>query len=97
MNEHDLRTLGEQIRDEIINLPSITQVALQAVRPYEISIEVSEETLQQYGLTLEGIAQAIRFSSIDLPFKEFIGNIGWNERKLIQEYNVECTSTNGRT
>ncbi|MDA7505199.1 efflux RND transporter permease subunit [Verrucomicrobia bacterium] len=67
MNEHDLRTLGEQIRDEIINLPSITQVALQAVRPYEISIEVSEETLQQYGLTLEGIAQAIRFSSIDLP------------------------------
>ena len=75
MNEHDLRMLGEQIRDEIINLPSITQVALQAVRPYEISIEVSEETLQRHGLTLEGIAQAIRFSSIDLPFKEFIGNI----------------------
>ena len=67
MNEHDLRMLGEQIRDEIINLPSITQVALQAVRPYEISIEVSEETLQRHGLTLEGIAQAIRFSSIDLP------------------------------
>ena len=37
------------------------------MRPYEISIEVSEQTLQQYGLTLEGIAQAIRSSSIDLP------------------------------
>ncbi len=67
MHEKDLRVLGEQVRDEISNLPNITQVALQAVRPYEIAIEVSEQTLQRYGLTLEGIAQAVRSTSIDLP------------------------------
>lgn len=67
MSESDLCLLGEQIRDEIVNLPNVTQVSLQAVRPYEVAIEVSEQTLQQYGLTLDGVAQAIRSSSIDLP------------------------------
>ena len=45
----------------------ITKVQLAAVRPYEISIEVSEETLRQYGLTLEDVANAVRRTSIDLP------------------------------
>jgi multidrug efflux pump subunit AcrB len=67
MSEHDLRLLGERIRDEISNLPDITQVALGGVRPYEIAIEVSERTLQQYGLTLTAVANAIRRTSVDLP------------------------------
>ncbi|MCP5522350.1 MAG: efflux RND transporter permease subunit [Verrucomicrobiales bacterium] len=67
MSEHDLRLLGEQIRDEIVNLPDITQVGLGGVRPYEIAIEVSEKTLQQYGLTLTAVANAIRRTSVDLP------------------------------
>lgn len=45
----------------------VTKVQLAAVRPYEISIEVSEGTLRQYGLTLEQVANAVRRSSIDLP------------------------------
>lgn len=67
MGEHDLRLLGDQLRDEISNLPEVTQVNLQGVRPYEISVEVSEQALNQYGLTLSAVSQAIRNSSIDLP------------------------------
>ena len=67
MGEHDLRLLGEQLRDEIANLPEVTQVRLQGVRPYEISVEVSEQALQQYGLTLSAVARSIGNSSIDLP------------------------------
>ncbi|RME91949.1 MAG: efflux RND transporter permease subunit, partial [Verrucomicrobia bacterium] len=67
MDERDLRRLGEQIRDEIANLPGITQVGLGGVRPYEIAIEVSEETLQRYGLTLTQVANAIRSTSVNLP------------------------------
>ena len=67
MAERDLRLLGEQIRDEIAALPRITQVSLGGVRPYEIAIEVSEQTLQRYGLTLNAVAQAIRNTSVDLP------------------------------
>ena len=47
--------------------PKITQVELAAVRDHEISIEVSEETLRQYGLTFDQVANAVRSSSLDLP------------------------------
>lgn len=66
LSERDLKRLGEQVRDEIINLPEVTQVALRGVRPYEIAVEISEATLQAYGLTFAAVADAIRRSSIDL-------------------------------
>lgn len=66
MSEHELRVLGERVRDEISSLPDITQVALQGVRPYEISIDVPEEVLQRHGLTLATVARAISETSIDL-------------------------------
>lgn len=65
--ERALRAQGELIRDEISLLPGITQVDLQSVRPYEVSIEVAEHTLDRYGLTFDSIVQAVRRSSIDLP------------------------------
>lgn len=45
----------------------ITKVQLAAVRPYEISIEVSEDVLRTYRLTLAQVAEAVRSSSLDLP------------------------------
>lgn len=46
---------------------SIDKVELASVRPYEISIEVSEDTLREYGLTLERVAESVRRVSLDLP------------------------------
>ena len=66
MSEKDLTRLGEQIRDEVSNIPGITLASLKAVRPYEIAIEISESTLKQYGLTFDQITRAIRSSSVDL-------------------------------
>lgn len=66
MSEKDLKTLGEQVRDEVSNIPGITLAALKAVRPYEIAIEISESTLRQYGLSFDDITRAIRSSSVDL-------------------------------
>ncbi len=65
--EKTLKSIAERVRDELNNLPSITQVELSAARPYEISIEVSEETLRRYGLTFDEVANAVRVSSLDLP------------------------------
>ncbi len=67
MKERELRKLGEQVRDELTNLPGISQVFLTEVRPYEVSIEVSETTLRNYGLTFDAIVSAVRRSSLDLP------------------------------
>ncbi|MDA0347539.1 MAG: efflux RND transporter permease subunit [Verrucomicrobia bacterium] len=66
MSEKDLKILGEQIRDEVSNIPGITMAALKATRPYEIAIEISESTLRQYGLSFDDVTRAIRSSSVDL-------------------------------
>lgn len=47
--------------------PKITKASLANVRPYEISIEVPDEVLRRHGLSLSGIADALRDASIDLP------------------------------
>ena len=66
-DEATLKYLGEQVRDEIAALPGITQVELSNARPYEISIEVSEDALRRYALTMDEVARAVRRSSLDLP------------------------------
>ncbi|MFK7850516.1 MAG: efflux RND transporter permease subunit [Akkermansiaceae bacterium] len=47
--------------------PTISQVSIAGTRPYEISIEVSEERLRELNLTLGDIARAVRVSTLDLP------------------------------
>jgi multidrug efflux pump subunit AcrB len=66
-DEAVLKHLAEQARDEISALEGITQVELANARPYEISIEVSEEALRRYGITFDFVAAAVRRSSVDLP------------------------------
>ncbi len=66
-DERTLRRIGERVRDEVSALEDITQVELVAVRPYEVSIEVSEEALRRHGLTFDQVARAVRRSSLDLP------------------------------
>ncbi len=65
--ERSLREMAEQVRDELLLEPGITQVDLSGVRPYEISIEIDETNLRRYGLTFEQIAQRVRQASLDLP------------------------------
>ncbi len=62
-----LREQAEEIREELLALEGITQVDLGGVRPYEISVEIPEENLRRYGLTLEEVARRIRRASLDLP------------------------------
>jgi multidrug efflux pump subunit AcrB len=66
-SERSLREQAEQVRDEMLAMPEITQAELSGVRPYEISIEISESNLRRYNLTLNKVAQIIRQTSLDLP------------------------------
>ncbi len=67
VDELTLKRLGEQARDEIASLPGVTDVELAATRPYEMSIEVSEESLRRHGISFDDVARAVRRSSLDLP------------------------------
>ena len=58
--DQDLRTLhglAEQAREELLELPEVTQVDLAGVPPLELAIEVRRENLESYGLSLEQIAR----------------------------------------
>jgi multidrug efflux pump subunit AcrB len=66
-DERTLKVIGQRVRDEIAALPSVTQVELANTRPYEISIEVSEASLQRHGLSFEQVTAAVRSASLDLP------------------------------
>ncbi|UCH82684.1 MAG: efflux RND transporter permease subunit [Candidatus Latescibacterota bacterium] len=67
IDELTLKTLGQRVRDELSALDGITQVELVSARPYEVSIEISEEALRRHNLSFNAVANAIRRSSLDLP------------------------------
>jgi len=67
VSEQTLRTLADQIRDEITDKENITLATVSGVRPYEISIEVPEENLRRYNLSFDQVTQAVRNSSLDIP------------------------------
>jgi len=67
VGEATLKTVGERVRDELSAMKVISQVELVATRPYEVSIEVSEEDLRRHNLTFDAVANAVRRSSLDLP------------------------------
>jgi multidrug efflux pump subunit AcrB len=66
VDERTLKEYAKQVRNEIVTLPGVTRAEILGARPYEISIEVSEFTLQGYGLTLSDVAAAVRQGSLDL-------------------------------
>ncbi|MBT4257531.1 MAG: efflux RND transporter permease subunit [Gammaproteobacteria bacterium] len=66
-DDKNLKIVAERIRNDIIDLPEVSTVNVEYIRPFEISIEVSEFTLRQYGLTLDQISRAIDRASLDLP------------------------------
>lgn len=67
LEEYQLKELAQQVRDEVLLLPGITQVTIKGVRDYEISIEVSDAALRRYGLGFNDVVSAVQARSRDLP------------------------------
>ena len=66
LSERELRDMALQIEEDIRALPEVTQAQVEGVRPYELSIEIPEQTLQEFGLTFSEISNIIRRQSLDL-------------------------------
>ena len=64
--ERVLREMALDIKDELF-AQGLSQIKLEGIRDYEITIEVSEEKLRAYGITLQQISQIIQQSSVNLP------------------------------
>ncbi len=70
-DEATLRTIAERVRTDLLNYrgakQQVTQASLTGVRDYEISIEIPEQRLREYGISMDVIAMAVRKASLDLP------------------------------
>ncbi|MFW5499768.1 MULTISPECIES: efflux RND transporter permease subunit [unclassified Maridesulfovibrio] len=62
-----LRKVAEQLREELIGDPGITQVELTEVSGLQVSIEIPQDKLRAYGLTLSDVADSLAKTSVELP------------------------------
>ena len=69
-SENTLRLVAENVRDQLLALPSVSQVALLGTRDREITIELSEEELRRHNLSIAQISRIVRRASLNLTFGE---------------------------
>jgi len=65
--EKVLKRLADRFKDDLTAHDAISQVEIYGLRPYEISIEVSEENLRRYNLSFDDVSRAVGASSLDVP------------------------------
>ncbi|HYD88914.1 MAG TPA: efflux RND transporter permease subunit [Vitreimonas sp.] len=65
ISERDLRDTAERLRDRLSLQPGAANTLVTGVRTPEVSIEVSEASLQAWGLTFDEVARAVRGNSLN--------------------------------
>ena len=76
LSERELRQGAELLEQELLAIPSVSLVSLFGAKDYEISIEVDEDTLRRYQLSISDIATAVRGSSLNLSSGEIRTDAG---------------------
>ncbi len=66
-SEIEIKKIAQRVRDELTEISGISQVSMEGVRAYELSIEVTENDLRNYNLTFDQVVNAVRANSLDLP------------------------------
>jgi len=65
--ERRLRDVTERVRDELLEIPAISVATIKGERPYQIDVEIPEQTLRAHGLSLSEVAARIRRQNLELP------------------------------
>ena len=66
-SESVLKFLAEKVKDDLTNISGITLADVVAVKKNEIHIEISENNLRKYGLTIAQVSNIIKTASFDMP------------------------------
>lgn len=62
-----LKDLAEDLRRALLSEPQVSLVQISGVPPPEVSIEVPQQQLRRYDLSLQQVADTVRAASIDAP------------------------------
>jgi len=66
VDEGQLYFWAHKIKKDLVGLQYVSRTVISGVRDYEVSIEVSEDSLREYGLTLRDIVNAVNNFSQDI-------------------------------
>ena len=76
LGEAALRRGVASLEEALLSLPTVSLVTTQGARNYEIAIEVSEDALRRYDLSIDAVARAVRLSSLNLSSGELRTDAG---------------------
>ena len=76
VGEDALRLAAEDVRSELLDLPSVSQVTLRGTRDREIAIELSEEELRRNDLSINQVSNVVQRASLNLTFGELRTDAG---------------------
>lgn len=65
-SEADLKAAAREVKDDLLELPGVSEVQMIGSRPDEISVEVQPDRLLEYDVTFEEVALAIRQTNLDV-------------------------------
>ncbi len=65
-SELTLKNEANRLKSRLLESPYIEKISIDGMRSAEISIEISENTLKEYGLSFKQIADAVNVNSLDL-------------------------------
>ncbi len=67
MSNSDLKAYAEQIKEQLQQLPEVSQVEVNGFSDHQLQIQIPARALRQYGLSMSDIANAVTRQGIDLP------------------------------
>ncbi|GAA4433536.1 efflux RND transporter permease subunit [Bremerella cremea] len=83
-----LRSVAEEVRDEMLQLDGVSQIDFINERDYQIDVEIGESVLRSHGLTLGNVAEVIRRENRELP----AGTIRGESQEVLLRGNNRRTS-----
>ena len=85
VDQTTLRRIGKKVRDDVARLPGGELAVLQGTMDEQVSIEVSEEALRRFGLSLSDVAGAVRTTSLNASggrIESPVGDVALMSRNL---------------
>jgi hydrophobic/amphiphilic exporter-1 (mainly G- bacteria), HAE1 family len=67
VDDRTLKEAANKIKNDLVNTEAISLAKLIGTKDYEISIEISEQSLRRFNLSFDQVVRAVKTSSIDLP------------------------------
>ena len=65
LTDQELRDLAERIRDDLSELPDVSQVSLSGLREKELVVQVHPDKLQELGITLGNVMDTLRAENLE--------------------------------